>query len=117
MIPLEWLIIFYNKCQSGMASPLKVDRHSTFLNHLGTMATTSNGAPRPPATADVEDDAPPAGWGTDDRISFSKETRKYLQTNDDGSEMEYNSKYKAWMPVVHIPICIQYLVHRFMATN
>ena len=65
----------------------------------------SNDTP-PPSAADVSEDpeAPPPGWGTDDRISFSKETGKYLQTNDDGSEMEYNSKFKAWMPVVIIPI-------------
>ena len=51
-------------------------------------------------TEAIEEEAPPPGWGTDDRISFSKESGKYLQTNDDGSEMEYNSKLKAWMPVV-----------------
>jgi hypothetical protein len=70
------------------------------------MATTeSKGSP--PAI-DVEDDAPPPGWGTDDRISFSKETGKYWQTNDDGSEMEYNSKLKAWMPVVPSPRLINF---------
>lgn len=69
------------------------------------MTTTSNGTP--PLAAGTEEEpvveAPPPGWGTDDRISFSKDTGKYLQTNDDGSEMEYNSRIKAWMPVVWDP--------------
>ena len=58
-----------------------------------------------PAT--VDSGTPPPGWGTDDRISFSKETGKYVQEDDDGSEMEYNSKLKAWMPVVHSPLAMQ----------
>ena len=49
---------------------------------------------------DVEGDLPPPGWGSDDRISFSKETEKYILTEDDGSEMEWNSRLKAWMPMV-----------------
>jgi len=54
----------------------------------------------PPKKTAVEEDAPPPGWGKDDRISFDKESGKYIQTEDDGSEMEWNSKYKAWMPMV-----------------
>jgi hypothetical protein len=54
----------------------------------------------PKKKADVEENFPPPGWGSDERISFSKETGKYIQTEEDGSEMEWNSKYKAWMPMV-----------------
>ena len=70
------------------------------------MTTVSNRTP--PSAAGPEEEpvveAPPPGWGTDDRISFSKDTGKYLQTNDDGSEMEYNPRLKAWMPVVRNPL-------------
>jgi hypothetical protein len=56
------------------------------------------------AVPEAEEDAtPPPGWLKDDRISFSRETRKYLQENDDGSEMEWHPKLKAWMPVVRLP--------------
>ena len=48
----------------------------------------------------LDQDVPPPGWGTDDLISFSKETGKYIKTEEDGSEMEWNPKYKAWMPMV-----------------
>jgi len=65
------------------------------------MASASEDTPSASPAA-VEEEAPPPGWGTDDRISFSKESGKYLQQNDDGSEMEWNSKLKAWMPVVGI---------------
>jgi hypothetical protein len=54
----------------------------------------------PKPAAAVEEEIPPPGWGTDDRISFSKETGKYIQQLDDGSEMEWSHKLKAWMPVV-----------------
>lgn len=80
------------------------------------MATKSNGKPPP---VDVEEKAPPPppGWGTDDRISLEKDTGKYLQTNDDGSEMEYNSKLKAWMPVVHFPPVSFFTYYRSMMMN
>ena len=83
------------------------------------MATMSKDTPPPNAVdAPEEPEAPPPGWGTDDRISFSKETGKYLQTNDDGSEMEYNSKFKAWMPVVRIPMFRLFAYdHRCMMMN
>jgi hypothetical protein len=54
----------------------------------------------PAPAVDVEGETPPPGWGTDDRIFFSKETGKYIQQLDDGSEMEWSPKLKAWMPVV-----------------
>ena len=57
--------------------------------------------------AAVEEDEKPPGWLKDDRISYSKETEKYLLENDDGSEMEWFPKLKAWMPVVpssHAPL-------------
>jgi hypothetical protein len=80
------------------------------------MATTTSNSKLPAATDFVEE-APPPGWGTDDQISYSKETKKYLQTNDDGSEMEYNSKLKAWMPVVRLVqiLCLTY--YRSMTMN
>jgi hypothetical protein len=59
------------------------------------MSTEANPPPK-----SVEEDLPPPGWGTDDRISFSRESGKYLQTQDDGSEMEWNARFNAWMPVV-----------------
>jgi hypothetical protein len=46
-------------------------------------------------------DVPPPNWGIDDRISYSKETGKYLLEDDDGSEMEWNVRMRAWMPVVY----------------
>jgi len=63
------------------------------------MATKADDEP-PAANRKAKEDAPPPGWGADDRMEFSKETGKYLLLNDDGSEMEWNPKYKAWMPVV-----------------
>ena len=45
-------------------------------------------------------DVPPPNWGTDERISFSKESGKYLLEDEDGSEMEWNTRVRAWMPVV-----------------
>jgi hypothetical protein len=54
----------------------------------------------PSTTGEEVTDPPPPDWGTNDRISFSKETGKYLQEDEDGSEMEYNPKLRAWMPVV-----------------
>jgi hypothetical protein len=73
-------------------------------NSADIMSTTSDSID-PPASAGpvVEEDATPPGWLKDDRISFSKETGKYLQQNDDGSEMEWHPKLKAWMPVVPLP--------------
>jgi hypothetical protein len=70
----------------------------------------------PAPAVDVEEDAPPPGWGTDDRISFSKETGKYIQQLDDGSEMEWSPKLKAWMPVVS-PLAQQTLIARSTMTN
>jgi hypothetical protein len=80
------------------------------LRLLHIMTTTSNGTPPPVPGAEEEPvvEVPPPGWGTDDRISFSKDTGKYLQTNDDGSEMEYNSRLKAWMPVVHPVVALRH---------
>jgi len=83
--------------------------------------TTSDGTTPPPGpavSATVEEDAPPPAWDTDERISFSRETGKYLQTNEDGSEMEYNSKLKAWMPVVRVPsLCAMLTYNRSMMMN
>jgi hypothetical protein len=61
------------------------------------MATT---AEAPPPTEEEVQELPPPGWGEDDQISFSKESGKYLKQNDDGSEMEWHSKLKLWLPVV-----------------
>src|SRR5271168_1718517 len=71
--------------------------------HTTALETTSDGGPSAIVAAAVDPGTPPPGWRTDDRISFSKETGKYVQEDDDGSEMEYNSKLKAWMPVVRHP--------------
>jgi len=65
------------------------------------MATTEDDTKTRPAAEAVEDDPPP-GWLSDDRIYFDSKEGKYLLTEDDGSEMEWNSKYKAWMPVVRL---------------
>jgi len=54
----------------------------------------------PPETPMEEIQKKPPGWGEDDAISFSKESGKYLQQNDDGSEMEWNPKFRVWLPVV-----------------
>jgi hypothetical protein len=78
--------------------------------------TNSDGEAPPPVGPASDEGAPPPGWGTDDRISFSKENGKYLQTDEDGSEMEYNSKLKAWMPVVLAP-CISSVIVRSMMMN
>jgi hypothetical protein len=87
---------------SALAYLFVFPRDQRQLRLLHTMTTASSGTP--PSTTGAEDEpvveVPPPGWGTDDRISFSKDTGKYLQTYDDGSEMEYNSRLKAWMPVV-----------------
>lgn len=66
------------------------------------MATTKDDAKAPPQTEVVEDEPPP-GWGSDDRIYFDAAEGKYLLTEDDDSEMEWNAKYKAWLPVVRSP--------------
>ena len=65
------------------------------------MATTDDakGAKARPAT-EVNEQEPPPGWGSDDRISFDTAEGKYLLTEDDGSEMGWNAKYKAWFSVV-----------------
>ena len=54
-------------------------------------------------TAAVEEDEKPPGWLEDDRISYSRENKKYLLEADNGSEMEWSRKLKAWMPVVRAP--------------
>lgn len=67
------------------------------------MATTADD-PKVSSSTDETEEEPPPGWGSDDRISFSTAEGKYLLTEDDGSEMEWNAKYKAWMPVVRPPV-------------
>jgi HIV Tat-specific factor 1 len=67
-----------------------------------TMATTKEDTKTPPP-AEVVEEEPPPGWGSDDRIFFDAAAGKYLLTEDDDSEMEWNAKYKAWLPVVSLP--------------
>jgi len=65
------------------------------------MATAAaKAAKAPPPTTEATKEEPPPGWGSDDRISFDTVEGKYLLTEDDGSEMEWNAKYKAWTSVV-----------------
>jgi hypothetical protein len=61
---------------------------------------TADPIEEPTSTAAEFKDLKPPGWLEDDRISYSRETEKYLLVNDDGSEMEWFPKLKAWMPVV-----------------
>jgi len=92
-----------------MASPSQAPATSESgeKTHMAALETTFDGESSAIAAAPVtEPGTPPPGWGTDDRISFSKETGKYVQEDDDGSEMEYNSKLKAWMPVVCLADCM-----------
>jgi len=78
---------------------LEIDQHQ--LRQLLIMATITESIDEAAdAARKAEEEEKPPGWGTDDRIAFSKETGKYLQQNDDGSEMEWHPKLKAWMPVV-----------------
>ncbi|KAI1779955.1 hypothetical protein F4818DRAFT_160312 [Hypoxylon cercidicola] len=42
----------------------------------------------------------PAEFEQDDRISFSKLDNKYIAVQDDGSEFEWDSQLKRWIPVV-----------------
>lgn len=74
-------------------------------NSANIMSTARDPIDEPASTADaaVEEDEKPPGWLKDDRISFSKDTEKYLLETDDGSEMEWFPKLKAWMPVVRPP--------------
>jgi len=64
------------------------------------MATAAAKTSEAPPATEAKEEEPPPGWGSDDRISFDTAGGKYLLTEDDGSEMEWNAKYKAWVEVV-----------------
>lgn len=41
----------------------------------------------------------PAQFDADDRISFSKLDNKYIAVQDDGTELEFDSSLKRWIPI------------------
>ena len=109
-----------------MTSYKSCDLHARILRLINTnsadlmsTATEPIDEPTASAAAAVEEDEKPPGWLKDDRISYSKETEKYLLENDDGSEMEWFPKLKAWMPVVpsHAPCTLQFLVQFSVLQN
>jgi hypothetical protein len=92
---IAWAVL--NVIRTSQQNFVTGDRHQLRQRPSPSMETLPD---NPAPAAVLEEETPPPGWGTDDQISFSKENGKYIQQLDDGSEMEWSPKLKAWMPVV-----------------
>lgn len=42
----------------------------------------------------------PGAFDSDDRISFSKLDNKYIAVQDDGTEYEFDSDLRRWVPII-----------------